>query len=71
MKAIVTNLDETCFRFTSGYSLSLQDTSTIDLVYLGWVFNDAGAGYTLTGYHSLPYSSYNILDSKSTDLTTY
>ena len=71
MKALVINQDETCFRFTSGYSLSLQDACTINLLNLGWVFCDAGGSYTLIGYLSLPSSSYNILDSKSTDLTTH
>ena len=71
MKAIMTNQEETCFSFMDGYALKLPQDCTTNLLNLGWSFNNAGGGYTLSSLLTLPASSYNNLDSRSTDSTAY
>ena len=69
MKAITTNQDEICLRFTSGYALQLPSAVTLNSYNLNWIFNNNAFTYPLSFLPSLPASSYNNLDSRSTNST--
>ena len=69
MKAITINQDETCLSFPSGYALQLPSAVTLSSYNLNWIFNDAYFTYPQSSLPFLPASSYNNLDSRSTNST--
>ena len=70
MKAITTNQDETCFSFSTGYALSLQNTLLSSLISVIWNFSSYTYTYSTPTISSLPASSYNKIVSRTTNSTT-